>query len=111
MLLQLTICYVICNCNVANKDVVALYLLERLNNNSHFTLEKLIFSFRIYIFLSTLFFVNQKKNSSNAAMREREKGKFSDSQIFHFYKNSKSSKRINVWIFIIFPSYELYKIL
>ena len=33
-------CYVICNCNFANIDVVALYLSKRLNNNLYFTLEK-----------------------------------------------------------------------
>ena len=66
------LCYVICNCNVANIDVVALYLSERLNNNLYFTLEKLIFSVRIYIFLSAPFFVSQKKFSSNAATREKK---------------------------------------
>ena len=54
-------CYVICNCNVANIDVVALYLSERLNNNLYFTLEKLFFSVRTYIFLFALFLVSQKK--------------------------------------------------
>ena len=43
-------CYVICNCNVANLDVMALYLSERLNNNLYYTLEEYFFSGRIYIF-------------------------------------------------------------
>ena len=38
-------CYVICNCNNANVDVVALYLSEQLNNNLCCALEKLIFQF------------------------------------------------------------------
>ena len=44
---------------------------------------------------------------------EREEGKFSDNQIFLSYKNSEvwSTHIANVWIFIIiFPSYQLYKI-
>ena len=61
----------LCNNNVVNIDVVALYLSERLNNNLYYTLEKSIFSVRIYIFLSTLF-VSQKKNSLNAATREKK---------------------------------------
>ena len=64
-------CYIICNNNVVNIDVVALYLSERLNNNLYYTLEKSIFSVRICIFLSTLF-VSQKKNSSNVATREKK---------------------------------------
>ena len=48
------LCYVICNCNVANKDIVALYLSERLNSNLYFTLERFIFSVRMYTFLSAL---------------------------------------------------------
>ena len=33
-------CYVICNCNAANIDVLALYLSEQLNYNLYYTLEK-----------------------------------------------------------------------
>ena len=65
-------CYIISNCNIANIDVVALYLLERLNNNLYFTLDKLIFSVRIYIFFVRPFFVSQKKNSSYVATREKK---------------------------------------
>ena len=65
------LCYVICNCNVANIDVVALYLSERLNNNFYFIQEKIIF-FCSYIYLFVRpFFVSPKKNSSNAATREK----------------------------------------
>ena len=107
---EIYICYVICNFNVANINVVALYLSERLNNNLYFTLEKLIFSVPIYIFLSALFCQSEEKFVKSS--HEREEAKFSHSQIFHFYKNSKSSHITSVWIFIvIFPSYELYKIL
>ena len=65
-------CYVICNCNVANIDVVALYLSERLNNNLYFTLEKLIFSVRIYIFLSA-FFLSVRRKIRQMQPRERRR--------------------------------------
>ena len=64
-------CSVICNCNVANLDVVALCLSERLNNNLYYTLEEYFFSGRIYIFFSALF-VSQDKNSSNTSTREKK---------------------------------------
>ena len=72
------------------------YLSEQLNYNLYYTLEKLIFQF-INIFFCLPFFVSQKKNWSNAATRD---------------ESSKSSQRdiASVWIIIIFPSYELYKI-
>ena len=79
--------YVICNCNVANIGVVALYLLERLNDNLYYTLEKLIYWVCIYIVFPAVFFQNFVKCS-----HEREEGKFSDSQIFHFYENSNCSQ-------------------
>ena len=66
------ICYVICNCNIANIDIVAFYLLKRLNNNLYYTLEKLIFSARIYKSFCPPFSVSQKKNSPNAATREKK---------------------------------------
>ena len=50
------ICYVICNCNGSNIDVVALYLSEGSKNTSYYTIEKLIFSVRIYISFCPLFF-------------------------------------------------------
>ena len=65
-------CYAICNCNVANIDVVALYLSERLNNNLYFTLEKLIFSVRIYIFLSA-FFLSVRRKIRQMQPRERRR--------------------------------------
>ena len=58
--------YVICNYNAANIDVMARYLLERLNYNLYYTLGKLILQFA-YIY----FFATHKSNSSNAATRER----------------------------------------
>ena len=85
-------CYVICNCNVANIDVVALYLSERLNNNLYFTLEKLIFSVRIYLYLSAFFFVSQKKNSSNAATREK-----ANSQMARFFIFIKILSLVNAY--------------
>ena len=86
-------CYVICNCNIANIDVVATYLSERLNNDLHYTLEKLIFSVRIYIFWSVLFC--QSEEEFVKCSHEREKGKFSSSsQIFPFHESVKSSRRI-----------------
>ena len=93
------VCYAISNCNIANIDVVALYLSERLNNDLYFTLQKLIFSVCIYIFFVRPFFVSQKKNSSNAATREKK----ANSLIARHF--------IFIIIFIIiFLSYELYKI-
>ena len=80
----------ICNCNVANIDVVAFYLSERLNNNLYYPLEKLIFSVRIYSFLSALF--SQSEEKFVKCSHKRVEGKFSDSPIFLFYKNSKSSQ-------------------
>ena len=54
-------------------DVVALYLSERSNNTSYYTLEKLIFSVCIYIYLFVrTFFDSKKKNLSNAATREKK---------------------------------------
>ena len=58
----------------------------------YYTLAKLIFSARTYIFFCPPFSFSQKENSSNATTREEEE--FSDSQIFHFYESSKSSQRI-----------------
>ena len=46
----------------------------------------------MYIFLSALF--SQSEEKFVKCSHEREEGKFSDSQIFHFYKNSKYSQRI-----------------
>ena len=74
-------CYVICNCNDANIDVVALYLSERLNYSLYYTLEKLIFQF-VYIFLSTLFLPVRRK--IRQMQPPEKKDKFSESQIFHF---------------------------
>ena len=71
-------------------DVVALYLLEQLNNN--FILEKLIFLF-IYIFTVRPFFAQSEENFVKCS-HDREEGKFSDSQIFHFDESSKSSQRV-----------------
>ena len=85
-------CYVICNCNAANMDVVALYLSEQLNNNLYYTLEKLIFLF-IYIFFVRPFFGQSGENFVKCS-RDREEGKFSDNQIFHFDERSNSSQRI-----------------
>ena len=65
-------CYVICNCNVANIDVVALYLSERLNNNLYFRLEKLTFSVRIYISLSALF-LSVRRKTCQRQPRERRR--------------------------------------
>ena len=48
--LNYSVCYAICNCNAANIDVMARYLLERLNYNLYYTLGKLIFSSHINIF-------------------------------------------------------------
>ena len=86
-------CYVICNCNVANIDVVALYLSERLNNNLYFTLEKLFFSVRTYIFLFALFLVSQKKNSPNAATREKK----ANSLITRFFFFIKTLSLVNAY--------------
>ena len=74
-------CYVICNCNDANIDVVALCLSERLNYSLYYTLEKLIFQF-VYIFLSTLFLPVRRK--IHQMQPPEKKDKFSESQIFHF---------------------------
>ena len=71
---------------------MALYLLERLNNNLYYTLEKFFFLVSIYLFLSALFC--QSEETLVKRSHEREEGKFSDSQIFHFYENSNSSQRI-----------------
>ena len=86
------ICYVICNCNIANMDVVALYLLEQLNNNLHYTLEKLFFFVRIYIFLSALFLHNQKI-SSNAATIEKK----ANSLIVKFFILMKVQSLVNAY--------------
>ena len=43
-------CYVICNRNAANMDVVALYLSEQLNNNFILYTREINFSVHIYIF-------------------------------------------------------------
>ena len=85
--------YGICNCNVANIDVVALYLSERLNNNLYFTLEKLFFSVRTYIFLFALLLVSQKKNSSNAATREKK----ANSLIARFFFFIKTLSLVNAY--------------
>ena len=76
-------CDVICNCNDANIGVVAFFLLERLNNNFYYTLEKLIIPVRIYIFCPP-FFCQLEENFVKCS-HERKEGKFSDSQIFYFY--------------------------
>ena len=44
------LCYVICNRNAANMDVVALYLSEQLNNNFILYTREINFSVHIYIF-------------------------------------------------------------
>ena len=49
-------CYVICNCNAANMDVVALYLSEQLNNNFILYTREINFSVHIYIFCPPIFF-------------------------------------------------------
>ena len=54
-------CYVICDCNTANIDVVAPYLSERLNGNLYDTPEKLIFQFVYIYFLSALCWAVRKK--------------------------------------------------
>ena len=87
-----TPCYVICNCNVANINVAAIYLSERLNSNLYFTLEKSIFSL-VYISFCPPFFCQSEEKFVKCS-HEREEGKFSDSQIFLFYKIYKSSQRM-----------------
>ena len=70
-----------------------LYLSEQLNSNLYFTLEKLIFfSGHIHIFCPH--FLCQSKEKFVKCSHEREEGKLSDSQIFIFCKNSKSSQCI-----------------
>ena len=64
-------CYVNCNCNAANIDVVALNQPERLNNDLCYTLEKSIFQF-VYTCFCLPFFVCQKGIASNAATREKK---------------------------------------
>ena len=44
-------------------------------------------------FLSALFFKQSEENFVKCS-HDREEGKFSDSQIFHFDERSKSSQRI-----------------
>ena len=73
---------------------MALYLSERLNNNLYYTLEKSVFSYRNYISFCPPFFC-QSEEKFVKCRHEREEGKFSDSQIFHF------DKRTSVWIIII----------
>ena len=86
VLWRISICYVICSWNVANIDLVAFCLSERLNKNLYYTLEKLIFSVYIYIFLvHPFFFLSQKKNSSDASTREK-KANFLIARFFLFMK-------------------------
>ena len=66
---------------------MALFLSERLNDNLYYTLEKLIFSVRLYIFLSARFCQSGEKIVK--CSHEREEGQF-----FHFYESLKSSQRI-----------------
>ena len=82
-------CYIICNCNTANIDIVVLFLSEQLSNNIYYTLEKLMFQLvyiYIYIFLSALFLSVRREIGQ---MHE-----FSDGQIFHFDDSSKFSQPI-----------------
>ena len=114
-------CYVISDCNVANIDVVALYLLERLNDNLYYTLEKLtFFSSYIYIYIFFLFalFCKSEKEFIKCS-HEREEGKFPDGQIFHFVQ-SLENVLFKVWkthitsfwiIIIVFSLYNPYKTL
>ena len=103
-----TPCYVFCNCNVANINVAAIYLSERLNSNLYFTLEKSIFSL-VYISFCPPFFCQSEEKFVKCS-HEREEGKFSDSQIFLFYKIYKSSQRMLLAFGFLLLSYELYKI-
>ena len=87
-----SLCYVICNCNAANMDVVAFYLLEQLNNNFILYTREINFSVHIYIFCPPFFFPHsQKKVSLNAATIEK---KANSLIVFHFDERSKSSQRI-----------------
>ena len=72
--------------------VVMLYQWEQLNNDLYYTLEKFFFFVRIYVFLSALF--SQSEENFLKCSHDKEEGKFSDSQIFHFDESSKSSQRI-----------------
>ena len=85
-LLKNRMCYVICNCNVANIDIY------------------FFFSSYIYLFVRP-FFVSQKKNSSNAATREK-KTNFLITRFFFFIKILKSSQRILLafgFLLLFFP--------
>ena len=86
-------CYVICNRNAANMDVVALYLSEQLNNNFILYTREINFSVHIYIFCPPFFFHTVRRNFVKRS-HDKEEGKFSDSPIFHFDERSKSSQRI-----------------
>ena len=93
-------------------DVVALYLSEQLNNNFILYTREINFSVHIYIFCPP-FFLTQSEENFVKCSHDREEGKFSDSQIFHFDERSKSSQRILLAFgisIIIFPSYEFHKI-
>ena len=105
-------CYVICNCNTANMDVVALYLSEQLNNNFILYTREINFSVHIYIFCPPFFSHSQKKTSLNATTIEKKANSLIV-KFFHFDERSKSSQRILLVfgsLLLFFPSYELYKI-
>ena len=70
---RISICYVICSWNVANIDLVAFCLSERLNKNLYYTLEKLIFSVYIYIFLVHPFFFSVRRKIRQMHPRERKR--------------------------------------
>ena len=55
-------CYVICNCNAANMDVVALYLSEQLNNNFILYTREINFSVHIYIFCPPFLLAQSEEN-------------------------------------------------
>ena len=76
--LNYSVCYAICNYNAANIDVMAGYLLERLNCNLYYTLGKLIFSSHINIFSQITREIRQMQPLVN---------------FFHFDESSKSSQR------------------
>ena len=50
LVFRIAYCYVICNRNAANMDVVALYLSDQLNNNFILYTREINFSVHIYIF-------------------------------------------------------------
>ena len=86
-------CYVICNCNAANMDVVALYLSEQLNNNFILYTREIDFSVHIYIFCPPFFLTQSEEISLNAATIEK-KANYLIAKFFHFDERSKSGQRI-----------------